>query len=258
MALNERELMSTGWIYRFSNGVRKDLPLDDKGIPWEISRHDGKTVALFSDGTIAEFYVARSATEQQGWDELEVMNQVLTDELDGKAIYAPAFKPPDHPDTQTCACGDGKICHLHANMSHDPAPGQDKCSLAPSSSLLEEPVASQGLLAEQSGPAKSKKRRRKSNVGFFERALNTKLPDSTEPEVIGRYKTVEGQNPGDQHEPVFGVFGYKSTERNLLANYDRATVGSGLREYLWLYQTLRSMGRGWMAALREAIQVYFL
>ena len=224
-------------VYRFANGIRKDLPLNDKGIPWEISTREGKKVALFSDGTLAEFYIDahQVAQDLKKADALERATALANSE------WPVEFDPPMvRPDVQTCVCGYANTCPIHGD-------GPPPVELKPT------PIQKQA-----EGFEKPKRRRKPSNAGFFERALKTKLPESDEAKIIGRYKTVEGQNPLHEHEPVFCVFAYKNTERSLLCNYDRATVGTGLREYLWLYQTLRSMGRGRWASMREAIQIYFL
>jgi hypothetical protein len=71
--------------------------------------------------------------------------------------------------------------------------------------------------------------------------------------TIGVYKTRDGHRPQHPCEPLYCVLeGSKQ-----LYNVGRDTVGRGLREYLWLYDILRSFGRGRFAALLEAEEIYF-
>ncbi len=54
--------------------------------------------------------------------------------------------------------------------------------------------------------------------------------------------------------PVYAV----QQDGRTVYNADRLEVGTGPREYLWLYQKLRELGRGRLQALLEARTIYFL
>lgn len=72
--------------------------------------------------------------------------------------------------------------------------------------------------------------------------------------TVGALRRHDGSRPQHPDEPVYVVLELGRP----LYNFDRATVGTGLREYLWLYNKLRALGRGRFKATREARQIYFL
>jgi hypothetical protein len=72
------------------------------------------------------------------------------------------------------------------------------------------------------------------------------------PKILGVFKTAEGLRPTGTHAVYCILEGGKQI------NIDRATVGTGLREFLWLYETLRGFGYGRFHALVEARGFYFL
>lgn len=217
--------------YRFSIGEMKDLPLDRKGLQWEIATVSGRQVALFSDGTIADFYVEVPEyikVLEEGLD--ETLAKESTPNLVATACH------PALPITY------GKTRPAVPDLANEP-PCQFRIS--------DHKLASGRKLPEE------KPRRRKNGaigVGFFDRALKKRIFDSGYATILARYKTVEGLNPDHPDESVYAVI----TDGRPIYNSSRQTVGTGLREYLWLYETLRGFGRGRAAATCEAWQIYFL
>jgi len=71
---------------------------------------------------------------------------------------------------------------------------------------------------------------------------------------IGVYTDENRRRTTNPCESVYCIL----EEGRELFSYDRQTVGNGLREYLWLYEQLRKLGRNWFAALFEARILYYL
>lgn len=81
--------------------------------------------------------------------------------------------------------------------------------------------------------------------------------DPPVPEIrrtIAVYKTRDGLRAQHLCEPVYCVL----ENFHVISNVDRQTVGTGLREYLWLYKQLRDMGRSRLVAAYEAFDLYAL
>ncbi len=79
------------------------------------------------------------------------------------------------------------------------------------------------------------------------------------PEFLTGYprRTIAKYDPGRKRHwsnPVYAV----QEDGRIVYNADRLEVGTGTREYLWLYQKLRELGRGRLRALTEARTIYFL
>jgi hypothetical protein len=72
--------------------------------------------------------------------------------------------------------------------------------------------------------------------------------------TIGALRHARNQKSNHPCEPVYCIL-----ENGLpVNNVNRQEVGTGLREYLWLYDKLRAFGRGRIAALLEAYAIYSL
>lgn len=91
-----------------------------------------------------------------------------------------------------------------------------------------------------------------ANSFFAEVAAQLKSPYPRR--TICGYRHADGSKPVHQCEPIYCVL----EDGSPLFNVDVRLVGAGLREYLWLYETLREHGRGRLAAAREAWRLYFL
>jgi hypothetical protein len=212
-------------LYKFAKGPMKGHLLDEVGLAWELATRDGRPVALFSDGRTAEYYI----------------------ETFGDRGYVGFTPPPGlNPDFME---------------PFVPAPG-----LGPD-------FIDQSAKIEVDPPIKAKRRRRSAAhdpisldgivVPLGSRGSST--PIYTPPRIlkeksymphrpfIAKYKMGDGRDPQGLCNPVYAVH----TDEPI-CNYDRQVVGTGLREYLWLHETLREMGRGRWAAMIEAWQIYFL
>ena len=87
---------------------------------------------------------------------------------------------------------------------------------------------------------------------FFKPLKETVYPVSRK--SIGVFKNAAGVKSSNPCDPVYCVLENGRAQ----SNADRNTVGTGLREYLWLYDKLRELGHGRVAALLEAYEIYFL
>ncbi len=72
--------------------------------------------------------------------------------------------------------------------------------------------------------------------------------------TISAFRTAEGRRPTHYCEPAYAITG----PGGVIHTVDRMETGTGVREYLWLYDKLRELGRGRLAAIWEAKAIYFL
>jgi hypothetical protein len=68
--------------------------------------------------------------------------------------------------------------------------------------------------------------------------------------MMGKLKS-KGRHPMD---PVYCIL----VDGLVQHTFDRQTVGTGLREFLFLYEKARGFGRGRLAALSQALDKFFL
>lgn len=71
---------------------------------------------------------------------------------------------------------------------------------------------------------------------------------------ICAFRSVDGSRPKYPLEPVYCIMSNGVVQYT----FNRTAVGDGLREYIWLYERLRELRRGVLAAVVEARAIYFL
>jgi hypothetical protein len=154
-------------------------------------------------------------------------------------------------DTCDASTGHGQECDRKSG--HDGPHGPGSYDTSVSTAMTADPVHGAVMaLVDPVIPVASGKRRAPS--------YRNRKPDwpqlVDQPRGINeivRYKLEDGSNPMIRCQPVYGV----SDLGGAPTNYSREVVGTGLREFLWIYDKLRAFGRGPIHALLEARQIFY-
>ena len=250
---------------KFATGVQKGRPLDSANVPYRIIERDGLPAALFNTGAMARFYRDGDVCDTcglkseaaklnasgecthasiDGWTYMNVLpkmaciveetNQQIHEELPkviGRILDPERPRTCDFPSgAMSTQPGTGKFV-FHPNEPEEDYPGQT-------------------FFHKHNANIK------RTEEAFVEEKMKPReyVRTPIQKKTIAAFRGPHGRRPTHPCDPAYGIF-----EDGVQQSYvDVRTVGHGLREYLWLYELLRSFGRGRFHALWEAWEIYHL
>jgi hypothetical protein len=210
---------------KFATGMKKGTPLDEAGQDYRIVLHKGEQIALFTNGAMARFYREPDPPEPARYFDGNSQQEFV--EVKKEKCGQPAGSLiPRLGMSLACVlekghegdCQPGGNCVKHGEYVGRQCPEWPDCAY-----MTKDMVVAK---------------------------LRSPYPRYT----ISAFRYADGSRPFHPSEPVYCVL----EDGDPIGNVDRATVGTGLREYLWLYDKLRELGRSRWAALGEARKIYFL